>query len=195
MTENSLFQAEGKCPVLPFLVFLEFLVFFCLARISLFFLSVFPFVSRDFRSSAGIKNPCFFVVFLAVFPKKKQGKEGQGGGFWTPKPSFPGNGDSGPCLGSGGNPKQSIASCTRNSLKKSFLSSRDALSGPVLRNAARLSQFGDFLRGGNGRGGGPHPCERYNVCPQFCRDTRTVTRVQTSPSLLRDDQNLRDNRA
>ena len=23
------------------------------------------------------------------------------GGFWTPKPSFPGNGDSGPCLGSG----------------------------------------------------------------------------------------------
>ena len=28
------------------------------------------------------------------------------------------------------------------------------------------------------RGGIPHPGERYNVCPQWCRDTRTVTRVR-----------------
>ena len=32
--------------------------------------------------------------------------------------------------------------------------------------------------GGNGRGGIPHPGERYNVCPRWCRDTRTVTRVR-----------------
>ena len=38
--------------------------------------------------------------------------------------------------------------------------------------------FGHFLRGGNGRGGIPHPGERYNVCPQWCRDTRTVTQVR-----------------
>ena len=30
---------------------------------------------------------------------------GGNGGFWAPKPSFPENGDSGPCLGSGGIPK------------------------------------------------------------------------------------------
>ena len=62
-------------PVLPFLVFLEFLVFFCLARISLFFLSVFPFFSRDFRGSAGIKILVFLVVFLAVFQKNKERKD------------------------------------------------------------------------------------------------------------------------
>ena len=51
-------------------------------------------------------------------------------------------------------------------------------------------------KGGVTEGGGvPHPGERYNVCPQWCCDTRTVTRVRaTSSSLLRDDQNLRDNR-
>ena len=49
-------------PVLPFLVFLEFLVFFSCEEF-LFFLSVFPFFSRDFRGSAGIKNPCFWGWF------------------------------------------------------------------------------------------------------------------------------------
>ena len=39
-------------------------------------------------------------------------------------------------------------------------------------------KIGDFLRGGIGRGGNPHPGERYNVFPQWCRDTRTVTRVR-----------------
>ena len=34
------------------------------------------------------------------FPARVRGKGN--GGFWTPKPSFPRNGDSGPCLGSGG---------------------------------------------------------------------------------------------
>ena len=43
----------------------------------LVFLSVFPFFSRDFRGSVGIKNPCFFGGFPRVF-QKKQGKEGQG---------------------------------------------------------------------------------------------------------------------
>ena len=40
------------------------------------------------------------------------------------------------------------------------------------------SNFGHFLRGGNGRGGIPHPGERYNVSPRWCRDTRTVTQVR-----------------
>ena len=43
----------------------------------LVFSSVFPFFSRDFRGSVGIKNPCFFGGFPCLFPKK-QGKEGQG---------------------------------------------------------------------------------------------------------------------
>ena len=40
--------------------------------------------------------------------------------------------------------------------------------------------LGHFLRGGVTEGGGgiPHPDERYNVCPQWCCDTRTVTRVR-----------------
>ena len=63
-------------PVLPFLVFLEFLVFFCCEDF-LVFLCVFRFFSRDFRGLVGIKNPCFFGGFPCRFPKKK-GKEGQG---------------------------------------------------------------------------------------------------------------------
>ena len=63
-------------PVLPFLVFLlEFLVFFPPARNSFFFSSVFPFFSRDFRGSAGIKNPCSLRWFSVPFSNKKQGKE------------------------------------------------------------------------------------------------------------------------
>ena len=63
-------------PVLPFLVFLKFLVFSPCEEF-LVFLSVFPFFSRDFRGSVGIENPCFFGGFPCLFPKK-QGKEGQG---------------------------------------------------------------------------------------------------------------------
>ena len=66
-------------PVLPFLVFLEFLVFFPCEEF-LVFLSVFPFFSRDFGGSVGIKNPCFFWWFSLPFPRK-QGKEGQGLGL------------------------------------------------------------------------------------------------------------------
>ena len=72
----SLFQCGCPVhnPVLPFLVFLEFLVF-SPARNSLFFSSVFPFFSRDFRGSVGIKNPCFLVVFRAFFQKTKERKD------------------------------------------------------------------------------------------------------------------------
>ena len=42
------------------------------------FLSAFPFFSRDFRGLVGIKNPCFFVVFLAFFPKSKERKDRKG---------------------------------------------------------------------------------------------------------------------
>ena len=66
-------------PVLPFLVFLEFLGFFPCEEF-LVFSSVFPFFSRDFRGSVGITNPCFFGGFPCLFPKK-QGKEGQGRTF------------------------------------------------------------------------------------------------------------------
>ena len=57
--------------VLPFLVFLEFLVLFCCEDF-LVSLSVFPFFSRDFRGSVGIKNPFFFFWWFSLpFPKKK----------------------------------------------------------------------------------------------------------------------------
>ena len=56
-------------PVLPFLVFLDFLVF-SPCEDFLVFLSVFPFFSRDFRRSVGIKNPCFFGGFPCPFSKK-----------------------------------------------------------------------------------------------------------------------------
>ena len=50
----------GGHPVLPFLLlFLEFLVFFSLARTSFVFLSVFPFFSRDFGGSVGL---CFSLA-------------------------------------------------------------------------------------------------------------------------------------
>ena len=64
-------------PVLPFLVFWNSLFFFSPCEEFLVFSSVFPFFSRDFRGSVGIKNPCFFGGFPCLFPKK-QGKEGQG---------------------------------------------------------------------------------------------------------------------
>ena len=40
----------------------------------LVFLSVFPFFSRDFRGSAGIKRPCFFGGIPCLFPKEKTRK-------------------------------------------------------------------------------------------------------------------------
>ena len=68
-------MGERQFPVLPFLVFFEFLVFLP-GEDFLVFLSVFPFFSRDFRGSAGIKKSLFFlVVFLAVFQKNKERKD------------------------------------------------------------------------------------------------------------------------
>ena len=64
-------------PVLPFLVFLEFLVF-SPCEIFLVVLTVFHFFSRDFRGSVGIKKSLFFLVVFPAFFQKKQGKEGQG---------------------------------------------------------------------------------------------------------------------
>ena len=58
-------------PVLPFLVFWNSL-FFSPCEEFLVFLSVFPFFSRDFRGSVGIKNPCFFGCFPCLFPKKNK---------------------------------------------------------------------------------------------------------------------------
>ena len=55
---------------------LEFLVFSPLQGFPFVFLSVFPFFSRDFRGSVGIKNPCFFwVAFLAFSKKNKERKD------------------------------------------------------------------------------------------------------------------------
>ena len=65
-------------PLLRFLVFLEFLVFFPCEEF-LVFLSVFPFFSRDFRGSAGIKNPCFFWRFSWPFSKNKERKDREWG--------------------------------------------------------------------------------------------------------------------
>ena len=66
-------------PVLPFLVFFgEFLVFFPCEEF-LVFSSVFPFFSRDFRGSVGIKNPCFFGGLPCLYPKKKKARKGRTG--------------------------------------------------------------------------------------------------------------------
>ena len=62
--------------LIPFLVFLEFLVFFPLRGIPCF-LSDFLFSSRDFRGSVGIKNPCSVSGFPCIFPKK-QGRKDRG---------------------------------------------------------------------------------------------------------------------
>ena len=76
VARNSIANRDivGHYPVLPFLGFLEFLVFF-LCEEFLVFLSVFPFFSRDFRGSVGTKNPCFFGGFPALFPKNKERKD------------------------------------------------------------------------------------------------------------------------
>ena len=64
-------------PVLPFLVFFEFLVFWPCKEF-LVFLSVFPFFSRDFRGSAGIKKSLFFGWFSLPFSKKtRKGRTGK----------------------------------------------------------------------------------------------------------------------
>ena len=53
------------------------------------------------------------------------------GGFWAPKPSFPGNGDSGPCLGSG----ESQSTSTRTAPTVSYLwPTRTELSRKVSEN-------------------------------------------------------------
>ena len=49
-------EKKVRNPVLPFLVFLEFLAFFPCEEF-LVFSNVFPFLSRDFRGSVGTKNP------------------------------------------------------------------------------------------------------------------------------------------
>ena len=64
-------------PVLPFLVFLDFLVFFPCEDF-LVFLTVFLFFSRDFRGSVAIKNPCFFGGFPCLFQKNKERKDRDG---------------------------------------------------------------------------------------------------------------------
>ena len=75
MTENRHFCYKKTLSFLS-LFFWNSLFFFCCEDF-LFFLSVFPFFSRDFRGSVGIKNPCFLVVFLAVFQKKtRKGRTG-----------------------------------------------------------------------------------------------------------------------
>ena len=65
-------KSGQKYPVLPFLVFWDFLVFFPFEDF-LVFLTVFLFFSRDFRGSVAIKIPCFFFGgFPCPFPKKKK---------------------------------------------------------------------------------------------------------------------------
>ena len=67
-------RGARNSPVLPFLVFWGVFLVFPLRGI-LLFLSVFPFFSRDFKGSAGIRNPCFLVGgFPCLFPAKKEGQ-------------------------------------------------------------------------------------------------------------------------
>ena len=74
---NSKKKETGSSLSFLSLFFLEFLVFSPCEE-PLVFLIVFPFFSRDFRGSVGIKNPCFFWWFSLPFSKKNKEKEGQG---------------------------------------------------------------------------------------------------------------------
>ena len=73
-TKLSHSQSLVKFPVLPFLVFWDFLVFLPCEDFLVFF-ERFSLLFRDFRRSVGIKNPCFLVVFLAFFQKNKERKD------------------------------------------------------------------------------------------------------------------------
>ena len=68
------FVSWVPCPSFP--CFSGIPCFFSLRGIPCFF-ERFSLLSRDFRGSVGIQNPCFFGGFPCLFPKK-QGKEGQG---------------------------------------------------------------------------------------------------------------------
>ena len=83
------------------------------------------FPSRLQRLEKGVFGPKIPIFY--VFPCRKMGIFGPktpfsrtrgNGGFWTPKPSFPGNGDSGPGLGSG-----ESSSPSRQKLRDEILSS------------------------------------------------------------------------
>ena len=76
---------KRPCPSFP--CFWEFLVSFPCEEF-LVFSSVFPFFSRDFRGSVGIRNPCFFGGFPCLFPEK-QGKGREGKGRGSQRSSFP----------------------------------------------------------------------------------------------------------
>ena len=82
-----------------------------------------PHFPSAWKREFSVKIP-IFPVFPWGFFDRKLPFLGQGGngGFWTPKPSFPENGDSGPCLGSGEsqiNPdKRSIMTQTHWTMQK-----------------------------------------------------------------------------
>ena len=61
------------CPSFP--CFFWNSLFFFPSKDFLVFLNVFPFFSRDFRGSVGIKNPCFFGGFPCLFQKNKERKD------------------------------------------------------------------------------------------------------------------------
>ena len=74
--KKTAFLRDFLSPDLLFLAFLVFLAFF-LFKEFLAILSVFPFFPKDFRGSAGRRNPCLFGGFPCCFPKR-QGKEDEG---------------------------------------------------------------------------------------------------------------------
>ena len=77
-------------PVLPFLVFFEIPCFFPYEDF-LVFLSVFPFFSRDFRGSEGIKKSLFFWWFFLPLSTKKtrKGRTGQDNNIFGIKKCLP----------------------------------------------------------------------------------------------------------
>ena len=83
------FSGSSPVPYPSFPCFLEFLVF-SPCEDFIVFLTVFPFFSRDFRGSVGIKNPCFFGGFPCLFSKKKKKtRKGRTGYFPSFSPVFP----------------------------------------------------------------------------------------------------------
>ena len=89
--------------------------FFLSLRGCLVFLTVFPFFSRDFRGSVGIKNPCFFGGFPCLFSKKKARKGRTG--LWLRRDGLKAKAQ-----------VRSVASCLRASLTKSGAASERSRS-------------------------------------------------------------------
>ena len=73
-SDPLLLKDKQPCPVLPFLVLFDFLVFFPSEELNSFvFLNPSSLLFQGFSGSARIKNPCLFAVFFLGFSGCRKG--------------------------------------------------------------------------------------------------------------------------